>query len=285
LYSAFTIWNQQNSGEYHEKEAPADWWNRIVAGLVAVFTGALAWLAHKQSGVMEQQRKAISEQADSMRRGVRISIAATRIANRNAIAARDAASAADQNAKTAVDNVEMLISKERGRLRIEFEEVAPEVVNRWGDYSVRFNVILSGNSQVEVIDYDFICDLVGSGTTKSWEAIVSGRPQWNPGFFPSLTFPRRIITVQDPVVPFKTQAFYNTSSEVDQPTVVGMLKKGTIEILCVGFVLYKDIFERKWRLKFNRRWTYNTVAGSLGGLGLWEDDENPKENGEYSEQP
>ncbi len=88
-----TIWNERESGNHAHQESSADWWARIFSGLVALFTAALAWLAYKQWGVLDKQREALREQADYMRRGVRVSILSARAARRSAIAAKKSADA------------------------------------------------------------------------------------------------------------------------------------------------------------------------------------------------
>lgn len=85
-------------------------------GRIVKFTGALAVLAFLQFGAMAAQYCAMRKQAKYMRHGLKISIAATKAAGRSAIAARDAASAADRNAQTALSSLSAYREAERAWL-------------------------------------------------------------------------------------------------------------------------------------------------------------------------
>jgi hypothetical protein len=83
-----TIQNEQNCCSPREHGASADWWARASTILLTLFTGALALLAYKQWGALDDQHKAMREQAQYMRKGLRISLIAARTAKRSADAAK-----------------------------------------------------------------------------------------------------------------------------------------------------------------------------------------------------
>jgi hypothetical protein len=87
------IWNQQNSSTDGQGKSSADRWPTFFAGLLTLFTGALAVLAYKQWNVLREQRTAMRDQASYMRKGLRISLIATRTAKQTARAAKKSADA------------------------------------------------------------------------------------------------------------------------------------------------------------------------------------------------
>jgi len=182
------------------------------------------------------------------------------------VAARAARSAA--NATQA--SVGMFMSKERARLRVDFQFLIPATK----DFilSVRVNVALVGNSQAEILDFSCRC-------TTSLEDDPLQASDWDSVY--ELENLPRFITPENREVCIKRRSRPSPRfKDMNGQDLLALVENGDAEIFCVGSILYKDIFEQRWLRNFSRKWTYKSLAGVLGGIGQWIDCGSPEDNEE-----
>lgn len=215
----------------------------------------------RQEEYSRQQWRAMHEQGITMKEQFAEMERQTKAAENNAIAALD-------NAQTAQDSLNMFISKERARLRVELANVrdTPRYL------LVPITLALSGVSEAEILDFRSACT---AGSKEDLIPISAMLISWMPEDYP------RVITPRDPRAELTRAAIPSaTFKEEDASTIVAMLKTGALDVFCRGSILYQDIFGQKWRRNFSRMWTYGTVLGTLGGSGQWVDYGEQRDNEE-----
>jgi hypothetical protein len=117
--------NEGNCCYPNKYKSPTDWWGRASTILLTIFTGALAWLAYKQWGALDDQHKVMRE-----------GLTAT---NKAACAAQKSADA--------------LMSAEKALLVVELEDV------KGGGGWLRFKVTNFGKTPAEITSYQTGDDL------------------------------------------------------------------------------------------------------------------------------
>lgn len=222
----------QASSSYPDNKASDD---RIVK-----FTGALAVLAFLQFAAMILQYCAMRKQADYMKRGLRISISSVRVAKKSADAAKTSAEAAYQS-------IEMMVNRERARVRVEtvpFDLDSPPVL---GVKQVNFKVFSYGQTPAFI------------HSSGEWVEIDES-PEYDRGdhVFPPIRIPAVFHPSQEG---YDTSALLFTSLDEIH---VDRIYRGKLFIHFQGYIKYRDVFGRDHETRFSYKWVPGLPPGSVG---------------------
>jgi hypothetical protein len=176
------------------------------------------------------------------------------------------------SAKAGWANVQLMMSKERARLRIELEDfnMNPEA----GRFTLPYNIVLTGTTQAETLSFDFFAAIaatppVPTQPKQSWVTTM-GNPL------------PKVIAPADKTVR-REHSVFTSDDDLTQKGANNdaiLIRGGKMDVYCYGSILYEDIFGGRWRRNFSRRWTYDTLPGQLGGQGKWLDYGGPEANSE-----
>lgn len=184
---------------------------------------------------------------------------------------RRAAKATEISAKAAKDNIDLLISKERARLRVNLEELdlSPQVN---GVYEVKFTVSIFGTTPAFIIDTKcvaFETPLEYIANEEMGEAVM----------FPLNFVPAVIPTGSEPIQEF---AIFHFASDGNSDAIMAEIEADRLFVEIRGFIIYKDVFDRERETRFRYVWKYRD-KGLIPGLkrwGSWEKCGKEEENKE-----
>jgi hypothetical protein len=173
-------------------------------------------------------------------------------------ATEEAAKAAILNARAAIENIEMFISKERARLRVEPKNLSLDIQH---GVAYRLEVVVSmyGPTTAFITGSGFSVDIVPT------ESVGIPKPH---GFWIPMLIPPKVIspssepitigTLHPILLPGKT----NPTSEI---------KEGSQFVEIQGFITYKDVFDRDRVTNFRYVWRYvRWLEGRANyGVGVW----------------
>jgi len=169
--------------------------------------------------------------------------------------------------------IELGINKERARIRIDLDSAIDTVPNEISNYGVLATVSMYGPTEAFIDKTEFeaiVGDYMGTNFPESrWRGVMDIPSIINPGTPP--------IQVCAPVK--KGDACIKAEGYWD------ILKRNEDFIFAIGAVYYTDRFDRKWVLRFSKRWTFTRIPLKTGGwggqLGYWEEFGKAEANGEY----
>lgn len=169
--------------------------------------------------------------------------------------------AAVVSAHMAKGGVDVLISKERARVRVDLMHL-PKAPEDFPAFRVAAKVTVSGGTEAAIRETVFTAEMVRAGEIPRFELLLKSMR----GMPPVL---RQSETVE--VVDFAL-SFDGFES----------VFKGSSFINARGFIRYTDVFKGRWISRFNRRYRYLFLEdGEIIG-GSWEDfGDTPESNGEY----
>jgi hypothetical protein len=174
--------------------------------------------------------------------------------------ARDAAEAAKQN-------TEMLISKERARLRVEMMPlVLPSESNAPYD-TVDFTVSAYGQTDAFVTDSRCVA---GVGP----QEFINYPELWDRVMFPIHSLPSVVVAGS---APRECSALIGKSSGPDDDLLIQEVKARRMFVCVRGFIKYKDVFDRERETAFRYVWRYSEAVADYG---QWEKCGEPQENRE-----
>jgi hypothetical protein len=184
---------------------------------------------------------------------------------------RRAAQATEIAARAAKDNIELIISKERARLRIKLSDLKLVPEGELRVYLVNFTVNIFGTTPA------FITDTGCSGAILPPEAINDAETG-DRAMIPLQGFPDLIPPNSQPIHQFTI--FYYSGEETE-----GMLEEVRADrffVMIRGFIKYKDVFDRARETNFRYVWKYEdfTVPPSTERWGHWERCGPPDHNKE-----
>ena len=230
MWETFSTW-------LHKYESIAIW----LEGIALVLILALDWWEYRKQGAdrIEQHKESnlqmaiMQSQADATKE--------------NAIAAKDGAEAAKANAEAARLNaeaakemLELIINKERARIRVELKKLDLSV----GGYllsTVEYTVRLYGSTEARIID---------SGA----EAYVhsSAEPSATKSSYVLPMALEQVFTPQSPVV--DKFAFLSPAMKLEKGDVDKINERKSF-VHFRGFIKYKDVFERERETRFQYLWS------------------------------
>jgi len=175
-------------------------------------------------------------------------------ARRGAKAAKIGADAAKAGAEATRQSVEMLMSKERARLRVD---IAPfELKKEFGVYRVNFTVSNPGPTAAFIVE-------TGCVTYYLPPSLIASENAGSAAIFPLSTLPS-VISPNSP--PIQQYAFLFITDE----WLIPEIKKGTFFVGMRGFIKYRDVFDRDRETRFRYVWKYLTMYGLGEEYGNWE---------------
>jgi hypothetical protein len=166
-----------------------------------------------QSSVMDEQLKIMAAQLSAL---------------------KDTASAASASATAARENVDLIVKKERARLRIE---LAPFYLNFGAPSPANYAVQHEGSTDAFVLSSH--AAVYVSDSREPDPSLGTGKPMPIPS---AITAQNPVVTAQDVLHPF-------TEEEIDS---IRQLKSF---VHFTGFVRYKDVFDAEHETRFNRVWS------------------------------
>lgn len=167
---------------------------------------------------------------------------------------------------------DLMVSKERARLRFELDSFSPESNKATIGYKVKGTVSIFGSTEAFIEKTVFF-----AGIQREDEGEVAIIPA------PMAEFPNVIRPGSDPLktwtILWRTKF---TSSWV--PTAnegIDDVLKGESIMFCRGAIHYADVFDGKWVFRFSRRYRVYLLPDRKVAGGYWEDFGKPEDNGEY----
>lgn len=149
-------------------------------------------------------------------------------------ALQDTASAARSSAAAAKDSVDVIVSKERARLRVE---LAPFYLNFGAPSPANYAVQLQGKTDAFVLDSH--AAVYVSDSREPDPSLDTGKPMPLPN----------AITPQSPVVKARDVLHPFSDEEIEN------IRQRKSFVHFTGFVRYKDVFDGEHETRFNRVWS------------------------------
>jgi hypothetical protein len=202
---------------------------------------------HKQTlaqmGIMQRQADLIDGQTAVLKESVSVAKDGAEAAKANAEAAR-------LNAEAAKNMLELTVSKERARLRVEVKALDLSIAGYLA-HTVEYTVRLYGTTEARVIE---------SGA----EAYLhnSAEPPTDKN---SLMMPIGLEQVLSPQSPTVTKsAFLMPKIKLDKADVDGINERKSF-VHFRGFIKYRDVFERERETRFQYLWNVTDLPNFGGG--------------------
>lgn len=198
--------------------------------------------------------------------------------NRQNVVALAAAKAAQENAKTAADQIRMMKDKERGRLRLDFEDLDLTRTPSINTVIVSFRICLDGSTQAYVLDAECFAGVFAKDEVPSQRV-------WSP----PMAIPPVVTPAMGPVNSF-TLVHHGVNLwtlGLSEPTILSV-QDSESRVCCEGHIRYRDVFGGTWRFNFKRRWEYfcePLPEDEAWQGGQWEKYGGPEDNGEYEIEP
>lgn len=221
------------------------------------FSALLVGVGGFQAYLLFKTMRAIEQQAAHMKHQ-------TSILEKSTAAAEANAEAAKANAESAKRSIEIMISKERARIRIEIEKFNPLPASEFTYHQVDYRVFSYGATAA------FISDSVARV-----EISNSAEPPNNHLFDPPASLPAVLHPSVEGVGKF---AILFTKLEQED---VDAVNEGTLFVHFNGSIKYRDVFDRNRETRFKYVWKstgYSAFFASYGGY--WLKTRQPEENSE-----
>lgn len=164
--------------------------------------------------------------------------------------------------KISKQNIELLISKERARLTVDFKplNLQDRAVPDTSARLVEFTVSVYGPTAARILDSGVVAGIFVTGQENDSDlgsAAISPIPS-----LPNLILPNM------PPLERETFLLLEESTEAE---ILEAVQKGDMVPVVRGFVRYQDIFGAIWRIRFRYYWGALWVTESLGLQGFWPD--------------
>jgi hypothetical protein len=270
-------------------------WNIWLTSVIAIcaflqFCGIVAQVVVylKQTKVMRDTLAAISRQAttmDTQATDARNATAAAAISTQATLDAinrqvdlmkeqseilKKSVTVAETGANAAPSSVDKMISKERPRLRVIFEKPILTIDKITGWFEIPLSVSIFGTTEAFISGsriYATTGDETGFPPSKSWTPSLLIPPVITPKTKPIVTS-TMLITPGSSLIEYKDEA-------------LNAVREGKKSIYCSGFIMYSNVFDETWVLKFSQKHTL--VLGQDGSIlsSYWANFGKPEDNGEY----
>jgi len=185
---------------------------------------------------------------------------------------KDSVVAAKASAKAANDQIEMMKSKERAKLRFELDAFDPESSKAVIGHHIKGTISVFGSTEALIEKTVFFAGIHSEGEGEI--AILPAPMAEVPNVIRSGSNPLKTWTIL-----FRTNPMNLWVPTVDEG--IDDVLSGKSLMFCKGYIRYADVFNGKWEFRFNRRYkVYLLPDGQCAG-GYWEDCGEPEDNGEY----
>lgn len=213
----------------------------------------------RQADIMERQTRAIRRQALSMRRQTTIFRKSVEVAEKNVEAAQLGAEAAKEGAEATKRSIEMLVSKERARLRIDLKalNLSTKQFSGFSVYTVDFTVNIYGATAAYIVESGCVAyalPLNAIDCEEPGSAVIS----------PLHLFPSVIAPNSPPLEQF---AFLFLDHEA---SLLPEIRENSFFVGVRGFIKYRDVFDQDRETRFRYVWKYDSMYGLGGDFGHWE---------------
>lgn len=229
----------------------------VVVGFLQV------WVVFRTLGAIRQQAETLKGQKDSIDKQAGIMERQSEILKESVAAAKD-------NAEAAKNSVEMLISKERARLRVDLKklDLTPKT---FSVYTVDFVVSNAGPTAAFIVE---------SGST-AYFLPLENIADPNVGDKIISTLPSLPKVVAPNMQPLEEYAIFLFGTKVTED-ILSEIKKDRLFIGIRGFIRYNDVFDRERVTKFRYVWKYSSWTPAAEGdrWGNWEKCGAEEENSE-----
>lgn len=216
----------------------ADW---SLATRLSWFTGALAAAAILQlvtllwqASTLRKLRGSSATHAQEMEYQSRVLDGQLKVMNDQLAAVKDTASAASSSAAAAQRSIELMVSRERARLRVELQ---PFYLNFNAPSPARFHIQHEGSTDAFVVDSH--AAVYVSDSRDPDPSVNGGKPMPLP----------RVIGARNPLIVAEDLLHPFTQEEIDR---IRDLKSF---VHFTGSIRYKDVFEGEHETRFNRVWS------------------------------
>jgi len=232
--------------ERSELEAQLTWFIEELAAVAILQLFTLLWQGFALGKVM----RAVGNQANQMEHQSSAMDRQLRIMEDQLAALKETANAASATAIAAKENVELIVRKERARLRIDLD---PFYLNFNAPSAASFTIQHQGSTDAFVLNSR--AAIYVSESRDPDPLIGSGKP---------LPIPN-VIRAKDPAVVAQDVLHPFTREEIDS---IRQLKSF---VHFTGSIQYKDVFDGEHETRFNRVWSIARV-NNLGGepFTYWE---------------
>lgn len=165
----------------------------------------------------------------------------------------------------AEENIKIIISKERARLRIEVDELVLPKANQFFIISVKYKVRLHGPTDAVILNT--IAD-----------AVVSDSPEPPKDMALSTLYVPQIISALNS--PAEAYQFVTPNPDIEKDIIA--IKCKTRFVHFWGLINYRDVFNNDWNTRFRFVWKYmaGVRADDGTGIGRWEKCGPPEDNSE-----
>lgn len=254
----------------------ADWGTWVFNGLLVV-VGALQvlllrWtyrLVRRQALEVTRQRKVMSGQLRAMRDQIaqmrEAGAQTNRLIEQSTLQASKTgliAEAARDNAETASKNIEMFISKERARLRVDLKplNLPPSQTN----YPVYFTVTPYGATPAFILE--------AKCSANEWPLNVIDDPDLMDRAMTNIhAYPSFPTSIAPNAMPIESNTFLFLDDET-KDLMLSEVKADRLFVVVRGFIKYRDVFDRERETRFRYVWKYVfwSPKDSPDRFGTWE---------------
>jgi hypothetical protein len=223
---------------------------------------------NEQADTMKAQAQTMEGQARTMRDQTQALQDQAKIMNQQSKATEEAAKAATLNAKAAIENIEMFVSKERARLRVEPKDLSLNI-----QIGVAFvvGVIVSiyGPTSAFITKSGFSVEMIPSESVGQKEHVF---------LMPMLKLPKVISPSSEPIPIEQLVGVLIPGRE----NLTNEIKDGKLSVEIHGFIEYKDVFDRERVTRFRWAWRYlKSAEGKIyPDIGLWGKSGSDEDNKE-----
>jgi hypothetical protein len=225
------------------------------------FGGLLVIVGGSQVLFLYRTLKAIQTQAGHMERQTK--------------ALEDSVAAAQKSADAAKAQIQMMKSKERGRLRIEFGHI--DLVNDPdpdNGYEVPFTLILDGATQVYITENSCFAAI------RETEEVPADAQWWRGVGLPTTITPEQRIVKGTATILTSEKPWAEPLFDLDEARV-SLVREEKLHVFVRAVIAYEDLFGGKWEARFNKKWEYYWTFGTNTidlSNGYWT---SIGDNGEY----
>jgi hypothetical protein len=190
------------------------------------------------------------------------------VMERQTKATEDAATAAKNTAESTKQSLEMMISKERARLRIDLKKLSLSP-RSYSVYTVDFTVAIDGPTAAYIDETGcaaFVLPLANIGSAGVSDAVITSLS----------SLPKVISPNSSPLEQFAIFILGDRDANIK----ISEIRNERLFVGIRGFIKYKDVFDRNRETRFRYVWKFSNLPSLPGTerVGSWEkcgsEDEN-----------
>ncbi len=264
--------SQQTSDGDRATQRKLTWFTGVLAivGALQLVVMLLTWLVYRrqaremrrqrhemrrQRHVMFRQWKAMGEQAKLMKGQVDEMGRQTGVLTTSVEAARDSVTVMKEQS-------DLMVEKERAKLRIELDEFRP-IKDEYELYWVKGYVSIYGSTEAFIERTEIYASIGAAG-------IFNPLPEWLWGMhLPS------VIRSGVPPIPFSVMVMAVNGPATEEDLLP--VREAKEFIYCMAKIEFADTYGHKWIFRLRRRFGFMWSQG----IGKWEDSGPEPDNGEY----